>query len=96
MIEKILPSHMDKYNVNEIMDIVYQKILSRLMREDKPKDCRIVLDDYGVGVNLLRYLDFLESQGAEIKVETKADEKYIEARVASVIAKREREDNGSN
>jgi ribonuclease HII len=91
LIEKIPPWHVDKYNVNKIMDVVYQRILSQLMREVKPKDCRIVLDDYGIGSNLLKYLDFLESQGAEIKVEIKADEKYAEVRLASVVAKREKE-----
>lgn len=91
LIEKIPPWHVDKYNVNKIMDVVYQRILSQLMREVEPKDCRIVLDDYGIGSNLSKYLDFLESQGAEIKVEIKADEKYTEARLASVIAKREKE-----
>ena len=91
LIEKIPPWHVDKYNVNKIMDVVYQRILSQLMREVNPKDCRIILDDYGIGDNLSRYLNFLESQGAEIKVESKADEKYVEARLASVIAKREKE-----
>jgi len=91
LIEKIPPWHVDKYNVNKIMDVVYQRILSQLMREVEPKDCRIVLDDYGIGSNLLKYLDFLESRRAEIKVESKAYEKYAEVRLASVIAKREKE-----
>lgn len=91
LVEKIPPWHVDRYNINKIMDVVYQRILSQLMREVYPKDCRIVLDDYGISANLSRYLDFLELQGAEIKVESKADEKYVEARLASVIAKREKE-----
>jgi ribonuclease HII len=53
--------------------------------------CRIVLDDYGVGEKLRRYLRSLENAGADVKVVHQADEHYLEARVASLIAKRERE-----
>jgi len=91
IVEKIPPWHVDKYNLNKIMDVVYQRILSQLTREIDVEDCRIILDDYGVGRNLSKYLGFLSKQGAETKVESKADEKYLEAKLASIIAKRERE-----
>lgn len=91
VIEKIPPWHIDKYNVNKIMDVVYQRILSQLIRKVEPNRCKIVLDDYGVGFNLSKYLEFLSKQGAEVRVESKSDDKYIEARLASVIAKREKE-----
>ena len=38
-----------------------------------------------------RFLRALENQGAEIVVEAGADDRYLEARVASVLSKRERE-----
>jgi ribonuclease HII len=85
-LEKIPPWHVDKFNLNKIMDVVYQRILSNFMRHYQAVNCRIVLDDYGVGEKLRRYLHFLENAGADI-----ADEHYLEARVASLIAKRERE-----
>jgi ribonuclease HII len=90
-LEKIPPWHVDKFNLNKIMDVVYQRILSNFMRYYQAVNCRIVLDDYGVGEKLRRYLRSLENAGADVKVIHQADEHYLEARVASLIAKRERE-----
>jgi ribonuclease HII len=90
-LEKIPPWHVDKFNLNKIMDVVYQRILSNFMRHFQAANCRIVLDDYGVGEKLRRYLRSLENAGADVKIVHQADEHYLEARVASLIAKRERE-----
>ena len=90
-LEKIPPWHIDRFNINKIMDVVYQRILSNFMRHFQAADCRIVLDDYGVGEKLRRYLRSLENAGADVKIIHQADEHYLEARVASLIAKRERE-----
>ena len=59
-VEKIPPWHVDKFNLNKIMDVVYQRILSNFMRYYQAANCRIVLDDYGVGEKLWRYLRFLK------------------------------------
>ena len=90
-LEKIPPWHVDKFNLNKIMDVVYQRTLSNFMRHFQAANCRIVLDDYGVGEKLRRYLRSLENAGADVKIIHQADEHYLEARVASLIAKRERE-----
>ena len=90
-IQKIPPWIVDRFNLNKIMDVVYQRILLTFVKDIEPSRCRIVVDDYGVGKTLLTYLKSLENQGAEIVVTTEADNKYLEARVASLIAKRERE-----
>jgi ribonuclease HII len=90
-LEKIPPWHVDKFNLNKIMDVVYQRILSNFMRHFQAANCRIVLDDYGVGEKLRRYLRSLENAGADVKIIHQADEHYLEAKVASLIAKRERE-----
>jgi ribonuclease HII len=90
-LEKIPPWHVDKFNLNKIMDVVYQRILSNFMRHYQAANCRIVLDDYGVGEKLRRYLRSLENAGADVKVIQQADESYLETKVASLIAKRERE-----
>lgn len=90
-LEKIPPWHVDKFNLNKIMDVVYQRILSNFMRHFQAADCRIVVDDYGVGENLRRYLRSLENAGADVEIIPQADERYLEVRVASLIAKRERE-----
>ena len=88
--EKIPPWHVDKYNINKIMDVVYQRLIGFFTRMFPLSKCRIIIDDYGIGYNLDKYLKSLDEEGAEIRVETKADEKYVEARLASVVSKRER------
>jgi ribonuclease HII len=70
------------------MDVVYQRILSNFFRDAEISECRIVLDDYGVGDTLKRFLSFLEKQGAEVIVTNNSEDFYLEARVASIISKR--------
>lgn len=90
--ERVPPWHIDKYNINKIMDVTYQRILSIFLREDIISESRIVIDDYGIGSTLKRFLNFLQKRGAEIVVRTEADMYYLEAKVASLISKRIRED----
>ena len=89
--EKIPPWHVDRYNLNKIMDVSYQRILSIFFRKVEISQCRVVLDDYGIGDTLKRFLNSLEKQGAEIIVAKNSEDKYLEAKVASLISKRERE-----
>ncbi len=91
IIETIPPWHIDKFNINNILDIVYQRIVSNFTRLASVPSCRIVLDDYGTGQTLRRYLRSLQNAGAEVIIAHKADDNYLEAKVASLIAKRERE-----
>lgn len=90
IVEKIPPWHVDKYNLNKIMDLVYQRIITHLIQGVPADQCRIIVDDYGVGRNLSEYLESLHKQGCEVREESKADDKYDECRLASVISKRER------
>lgn len=89
--EKIPPWHVDKYNLNKIMDVSYQRILSIFLRKVEISHCRIVLDDYGIGDTLRRFLNFLKQEGAEVIVAQNSEDKYLEAKVASLISKRQRE-----
>lgn len=91
ILEKIPPWHVDRYNLNKIMDVVYQRILSVFFRHAEPPRCRVVIDDYGVGATLDRYLRALRNLGTQVLVVTGADDHFLEARVASILAKRERE-----
>ena len=84
--DKIPPWQVDKYNLNRIMDITYQRILNIFFREVDISKCRIVLDDYGIGVTLRRFLRFLEDNGAEVIVTSSAEDKYLEAKVASILS----------
>jgi len=90
--QTIPPWDVDRYNLNKIMDITYQRILSGFLRKVDMSSCRIVVDDYGVGPTLGRFLNFLKNKGAEIVVEEGADERYLEVKVASLVSKREREE----
>jgi len=91
IIEKVPPWHVDRYNLNKIMDVSYQRILSVLFRKADVSRCRIVIDDYGIGATLRRFLNFLAKQGAEVIVSKHSEDKYLEAKTASLISKRVRE-----
>jgi len=87
-IEKIPPWHFDKYNINQLMDLTYQRILLYFAQKLELQKCRIVIDDYGVGLRLKNFLNFLSQSGSEVILTSKADDKYLESRIASLIAKR--------
>ena len=89
--EKVPPWHIDRFNLNKIMDVTYQKILNIFFRKVPINQCRIVLDDYGIGPTLRRFLTFLEKQGAEVVVTGRAEDQYLEVKIASLISKRLRE-----
>jgi ribonuclease HII len=89
--EKIPPSDVDRFNLNNLLDSAYERILSSVTLSARLENCRIVLDDYGAGEGLLGFLDSLEEQGSEVVVATNADDDYLESKLASVVAKRERE-----
>lgn len=91
IVETIPPWHVDKFYINKLMDVVYQRILSIFSKKVQIENCRIVLDDYGVGPTLKRFLNSLGMQGAEIVVTTNSEDKYLETKTASLISKRERE-----
>jgi ribonuclease HII len=90
-VETVPPWDVDRYNINKILDVVYQRLLSRALRGVDPQIVRVTIDDYGVGRNLDEYLESLQAAGAEVRVETKADTRYVEVRAASVVAKWRRE-----
>src|SRR2546428_12265889 len=89
--EKIPPWTVDKYRLNKIMDVTYQRLLSIFFRKAEISRCRIVLDHYGVGSTLQRFLFFLQKQGAEVITSHQSDQKYLKAKTASLVSKRERE-----
>lgn len=78
--KEISPETIDKYNINKIMDITYQMILANFLRNANLKEYRIVIDDYGIGPTLQRFVNFLKKQGAEVVVTPNADNNYLEAK----------------
>ena len=89
--ETIPPWHIDKYNINKIMDVVYKKIISDLIRKLPPDKISLVLDNYQIGDNLKIFLTSLQKNGVQVLVEEKADDNFLEAKFASAVAKRLRE-----
>ncbi len=91
VIERVPPQEVDRYNLNQLLDVNYRRILSAFLHCANLERCRIVLDNYRVGPSLDGFLRALEGRGAEVIVEARADDRYLEVRVASVLARRERE-----
>lgn len=87
-VENIPPWHVDRYNLNTLLDLTYQRMLLGFSRKLELKQSRMVLDDYGIGPSLRRYLRALEVGGAEVVTTSHADDIYLESRVASLISKR--------
>ncbi len=90
-IQAIPPEYIDKYHINKIMDLFYKKILFNSMQGKNISECSVVIDNYKIGDNLLMYLTSLEKQDAKVIIEEKADDSFLEAKLASILAKRERE-----
>jgi len=91
VVEQIPPEDIDRYNLNRLLDTLYQKIIIQLQRDLKLSECRVVVDDYGLGTRLSGFLNLLESRGAEIIIATHSEDHFLETKVASLIAKRTRE-----
>ena len=89
--QSISPLHLDLYHTNKIMDVVYKKIISELSRNIPLDKTSIVIDDYQIGDNLKLFLNSLEKKGVKVFIEEKADDTFLEAKLASIIAKRNRE-----
>jgi len=87
----IPPWRIDLYNTNKIMDIVYKKIIADLIRNLPLEQTSLVIDNYQLDDNLRHFLQALEKKGALVKIEEKADDEFLEAKLASAIAKRDRE-----
>jgi len=86
--DKILPSEIDG-KINLIMDERYRRILERLLSNIGVglDNCRIIIDDYRIGKGLEQFLHKLEDNGAEVIAVSRSENRYLETRVASIIAK---------
>ncbi len=78
----VRPKDVPQGRTTGAMDAAYIGIIKAF--NPGPGD-RVVLDDYGVGFAMRRYADSLE---CEVVIRTKADDKYVEVRAASILAKR--------
>jgi ribonuclease HII len=90
-IAQITPEEFDRVSINRLLDRDYERLLGETMRRIAPKQARIVLDDYGAGAALEQHFKKLREAGAEVARTTKADDRYLECRLASLVAKREQQ-----
>ena len=86
IVERITPEQIGRYNVNGLFDVTYARMLRALIRRARPESTRVVVDDYGIAGVLCLSLEGLEARGTEVVARDGADDRFIEARVASVIA----------
>jgi ribonuclease HII len=90
-IAQITPGEFDRVSINRLLDRDYQRLLGETMKRIDPKRARVVLDDYGPGEALDRYFRQLKDAGVDTVRATKADDRYLECRLASLVAKREQQ-----
>lgn len=90
-LQEIEPAEFDRVSVNRLMDRDYERLVREVSAGLEPARMRVVLDDYGPGRELERYFRELRGAGAEVVQTTKADDRYLECRLASLIAKREQQ-----
>jgi ribonuclease HII len=90
-IAKITPEEFDRVSINRLLDRDYERLLGESLRRIDPQRVRVVLDDYGPGPALERHFRQLRESGAEVVRTTKADDRYLECRLASLVAKREQQ-----
>lgn len=92
-IDLIHPREIDRFNINQLLDLSYTKLIKRLI-EDLPSrvEARVVIDNYGVREGLKK---FLEKESKESNFEyifaINSEDKFLEVKLASLIAKAHRE-----
>ena len=85
---QVSPNEIDSYPLNILLDRKYVLLLDKLTNEFAKES--IIIDDYGVGYELVEKLKELKKSGSEIIVENSADIKYSACAIASLVARRTR------
>lgn len=86
--EEIPANSLTKNSTNILMDKAYVKLLTELLKKiPTNKSIRITIDNYKIGTELRNFLQKIKNENTTIQVLTKADDNFIEVRLASIIAK---------
>lgn len=85
----ISPFEIDGFNLNQLLDYAYIKLIKIFLKNlNKKAKIRLTIDNYGAGEVLLKYLEKIKKKSnILLKIESKADDKYPEAHLASLISK---------
>lgn len=90
-VEEIAPAACTNSSTHPLLGAAYQKLLSLLLLDVSLGACQVVVDDFGIkGTPLAHTLNDLAAKGVETVIEPRADDHYLAARTASVIARWER------
>lgn len=84
----------ENVNLNSILDKNYTILINRFLNNYNIInlwDCRFVIDDYWIWKNLQQFAMYLKQKEIEINICCKADDNYLETKLASIISKYFRE-----
>jgi ribonuclease HII len=89
-----LPNRLfDRYSKNALLDFAYVRVVGDLIAasgrnpEGALDDMELAIDDYGTGPFLKEAVAAWRARGLTVRIETKADDNYLAARAASVLAR---------
>lgn len=83
----------DRYSKNALLDLAYVRIVGDLFAgagcnpDGSLKGAELAIDDYGTGALLGAACKAWRARGLSVRIETKADDNYLAARAASVLAR---------
>ncbi|MDG2148407.1 MAG: hypothetical protein P8N09_02670 [Planctomycetota bacterium] len=90
----LLPNRLfDRYSKNALLDFAYVRVVGDLIAASGRNptgaldDMELAIDDYGTGSFLNEAADAWRRRGLTVRIETKADDNYLAARAASVLAR---------
>ena len=92
----------DAWSKNGLLDLAYVRLVGDLLagaglsRAESLDGLELVVDDYGTGPLLADAVEAWRGRGMHVLVETRADDRHLAARIASVVARahRSREKTG--
>lgn len=79
---------MDNNSKNVLLDRGYIELISKII--SGKSSVSVMIDDYGVRPEMIKFVDELKKNDVEVIVKTKADEEYTAVKVASLIARKAR------
>ncbi len=85
--KSVKPNQIKSKSIQSILNEKYLELLKEISNKISVSNSRIVIDDFGLGKNLLEFLESLSKSGALILKKFHADDDYLETKTASVIAK---------
>lgn len=91
-LKTISSAELSSKNKIELLDDKYKSLIEEFIKDSEcnKNDLCIILDDYGVGTVLGNFFEELQKDGAIILTPNKADSNYLPVMIASVLARKAR------